>query len=473
MSQKNNDIIYTAADIEKYHKGLLSAKEMHALEKAALEDPFLSDALEGYATASVNMNEDIAELKNRLANRTEENKLVSVIAQRKSSFEWWKIAAMILLVAGAGLIIYQFSFNNKSTDIAHNSPVKADKPETKDSDKITSPALLDTNINSKYIMPDQPQDSRTKTEITRINPDTATKEPIGEKDTKLKSITNDTEVSANAPTVSGTPANANAERTKEESLDDGIIRQKKINEARQEEPKARKQNDEVVLKASRPEQKRIISAPNQARENNDKTQQNRTFNQTNVFHGRVTDAHNNALPFSNITNMQDTIGTYSDARGYFTLTSTDSVLNVQVSSLGFEPNHVQLLNNVSNNKVLLQEDRSSLSEIMISNKKANSNRSRNANMVLEEPEPADGWSNYDIYLANNLKVPETFKGKQTGTGGEVELSFEVNKNGEPFNITVKRSLCETCDKEAIRLIKEGPKWKRKAKKGRASVTVPF
>ena len=93
-------------------------------------------------------------------------------------------------------------------------------------------------------------------------------------------------------------------------------------------------------------------------------------------------------------------------------------------------------------------------------------------MVLEEPEPVDGWSNYDMYLVNNLKVPESLRSKQSGAG-EVELSFEVDKNGGPVNITVKKSLCESCDKEAIRLIKEGPKWKRKARKGRTTVTISF
>ena len=34
-------------------------------------------------------------------------------------------------------------------------------------------------------------------------------------------------------------------------------------------------------------------------------------------------------------------------------------------------------------------------------------------------------------------------------------------------------LSESELKEAIRLIKEGPKWKRSAKKGRTTVTVPF
>ena len=48
MSESPGHKIYSAADIERYYNGLMSASERHALEKAALEDPFLSDAFEGY-----------------------------------------------------------------------------------------------------------------------------------------------------------------------------------------------------------------------------------------------------------------------------------------------------------------------------------------------------------------------------------------------------------------------------------------
>jgi TonB family protein len=74
-------------------------------------------------------------------------------------------------------------------------------------------------------------------------------------------------------------------------------------------------------------------------------------------------------------------------------------------------------------------------------------------------------------------VPEELKSKQNGAGSgvsSVQVSFEVDKNGDPTNIKVEKSLCSTCDKEAIRLIKDGPKWKRNAnKKGRTTVTINF
>ena len=195
------------------------------------------------------------------------------------------------------------------------------------------------------------------------------------------------------------------------------------------------------------------AAENQMKDNNN-------LARTNVFRGQVVDADNNVIPFANITNTADNIGTYTDAKGNFALTSPDSVLNVQVRSLGYENNVSQLNNQRPTNQVVMQEDRS-LAEVVVSQKKVNSTRSRTSTMVLEEPEPVDGWTNYDAYLVNNLNVPDNYKSRQT-QGGSVTLSFEVNGKGEPVNITVTRSLCESCDKEAIRLVKEGPKWKRKS-----------
>ena len=99
-------------------------------------------------------------------------------------------------------------------------------------------------------------------------------------------------------------------------------------------------------------------------------------------------------------------------------------------------------------------------------------RSRYVEITAEEPEPIDGWYNYDIYIANNLQVPDDFKIKRNASA-EVEVSFEVNSYGEPVNIRVEKSLCESCDREAVRLIKEGPRFKPNTGEKRTVVAVPF
>lgn len=107
-------------------------------------------------------------------------------------------------------------------------------------------------------------------------------------------------------------------------------------------------------------------------------------------------------------------------------------------------------------------------------KKINADKRRSAPVSLTESEPMDGWDNYDTYIANNLDKPEEFNTKPSFSNGTVDVSFEVNKYGEPVNFKIEKSLCKKCDKEAIRLVKEGPKWRRNANKnGRTTVTINF
>jgi TonB family protein len=457
MANDPNIKTFTAADIEQYHKGLLSAKERHALEKAALEDPFLADALEGYATAGVNASADIEELKKRLAERVDERKVIPInTAAGRISFPWLRAAAMIVLIAGAGLLVYQFAFNNKSKNIAQAEPQKKEEIKSADSGNITSPE----------ISPENKAVTTTTGQTQKNNPlhGIGLKQATGNGAPKLDSVTyNLTTVDKKQAVPTTLPLTATGEKNKQETMDDS----KSNKDIAKEEVKLsdnEKRRDSTVLS----QQNGVFyksSAPVAA----NRKQEERY---SNIFRGRITDVNNNPVPFANVTNTKDNVGTYSDARGYFNLTSPDSLLNVQVRSIGFESNNTQLKNNISSNLVVMQDDRNSLSEVVISNKKPNAAaRSRESNIKLEEPEPADGWDNYDTYLVNNLKMPDEIKTKKGS--GDVEVSFEVDKNGEPINIKVERSLCSKCDEEAIRLIKEGPKWKRKAKNGRAKVTVPF
>ena len=65
---------YSAEDIQKYLQGKLNAAEMHALEKMALDDPFLAEAIEGYRDNVVNLSSDMDILRSRLHERTEVKK---------------------------------------------------------------------------------------------------------------------------------------------------------------------------------------------------------------------------------------------------------------------------------------------------------------------------------------------------------------------------------------------------------------
>jgi|CXWL01.1.fsa_nt_gi TonB family protein len=485
MATDNNIKHFTATDIEKYHKGLLSNKEMHDLEKAAMDDSFLADALEGYAVAGANAGDDITELKERLAQKIAGAKIISISTAPRNSFRVLRAAVLVAFVAGASLLIYQFGFNKKSGEIAEAKTTKKEDWKLTDTAKVTAtnPAVTtSTPVSEIKTGNSKPGPSSNETVVITTekgtNPGGSTNNNVaGEKTIVTGKVTTDdltfNKASEVQPAVTA-PAKVVDEKKDSYKVTDKITEKKEL--AREEADKKNKlkangqkaDNDGVKDQAIQ-QNNRNVAASRKADE------QNYSRNQAaNVFRGRVTDADNNGVPFANVTNVQDNnAGTYTDARGNFNLTYPDSVLTVQVRSVGFENANVQLRNNVANNQVIMQDDRKNLSEVVVSNQKPDAaNRNRDANMKLEQPEPADGWDNYGTYIANNLEIPEDLKNKQTSSG-EVQVSFEVDKNGEPVNIRVEKSLCGKCDKEAIRLVKEGPKWNRKAKKGRTTVTITF
>jgi hypothetical protein len=394
-----------------------------------------------------------------------------------------RAAILVAFVAGASTLIYQFGFNKKNTEIAQAEPTKTNDNKIIDTAKVSSNT---TGTVTSTVSEPTSANSKTKS-VTReltvpntekdIDPGGDAKNGIvGETIvvTDKKSID---DVVSNKP-IQPAPSVAPAAPVKvaDEKADTYKVTEKRELARKEANNKLKKNSpgtdkDGVKDQSIQQENNRAATASRQAED-----QKSRNQNQaTNIFRGRVTDGENNGIPFANVTNIQDnTAGTYTDANGYFNLTYPDSVLGVQVKSIGFENNNVQLRNAVSNNLVILQGDKRSLSEVVVTKQKPNvTTTNRDVNVKSEEPEPADGWDNYGTYLSNNLEVPVDLKTKEAGSS-EVLVSFDVNKNGTPINIKIEKSLCSTCDKEAIRLVKEGPKWKRSAtKKGRAKITIAF
>ena len=500
MANDNNIKKFTAADIEKYHNGQLSAKEMHDLEKAALDDPFLADALEGYSAQGVNFSADIAALKKRLADKTGQAKVIPLPAGGRSSFSWLRAAVLIVLIGGVGVLAYQFLFKtgeNQITQLSKREKANAQDTVNRSSqiiNKDSSPEYKTGTLNDKLtpdpkvgdqkgIHRDANENNKEVKDSLAINSGIAgTQVPsapvkAAEDDKVIKSLRNDNAWDRSA-----------AEKNKAlafKKTDDPV---KQRNEVADSKTDGALKGETRNVTAYKPVFKdsagvadgynyysKAIEPKSSANGIAANKRNESLYRTTNIFRGRVTDASNNALPFANITNRQDNVGTYSDVQGNFAMVSTDTVLNVQVRSLGFENNNVQLRGRTGNNLITMQEDRS-LNASVLDTAKRNISRARNTTMTLEEPEPEDGWHAYSSYVLNNLNIPATFDMKKSGETADntVEVSFEVNKNGEPINIKIEKSLCDRCDIEAIRLIKDGPKWKRKAKKGkRTTITVPF
>ena len=94
-------------------------------------------------------------------------------------------------------------------------------------------------------------------------------------------------------------------------------------------------------------------------------------------------------------------------------------------------------------------------------------------IVEEMPSYPDGDVKLMEYIAQNINYPQ--EALESGIQGRVFVSFVVEPNGSITNEKVLRGIGYGCDEEALRVVKEMPKWtpgKRKGKPVRVAVTIP-
>jgi TonB family protein len=82
--------------------------------------------------------------------------------------------------------------------------------------------------------------------------------------------------------------------------------------------------------------------------------------------------------------------------------------------------------------------------------------------VNAEPQPLGGSSLFKNYVDSNTKYPEGIKSTRKEF---VKIRFKVTKSGEPTAFFIERSPSDLFSQEAIRVIRNGPKWSPEIKDG--------
>nr|WP_294905962.1 carboxypeptidase-like regulatory domain-containing protein [uncultured Lacibacter sp.] len=431
-------INYNAHDIERYLNRQMNAAEMHAFERAMMDDPMLADAVDGYRLVydERNLQADLAELKTKLNPDKENGKVVAGFFR-----PWMSMAAVAIILLTAAVLFYRYQNETTTQPIATLDQKQTTPPEIKET-------VVDSNtvaVNDQKTIPSKP--SPEKPGIITPPVKEEKNKPVINNDVAVVD-TKDKEPAAAIAAAPPPPVVASAETADHE---------------------AEKKQAELQKKS---EAKLFYNNTAKAKAPPAKTRLNR-------FSGIVLDEQNNPLPFANVTEVNSRVGTYADAKGNFTLVAEDTVLNIETRSVGYTTSNVLLRNN-QQQKIVLKD------EAIIAGAPSRNDfqeRYRNRTSAIKgevtemETEPVDGWNKYSTYVLNNLRLPEADERrrfKETEALQEVELSFDVNPDGSIANIKVERSTCTSCNTEAIRVVKEGPKWKSKSgKKERARFTVQF
>jgi hypothetical protein len=126
---------YNAQDIFRYHSGKMSSDEQHALEKAALDDPFLFDAMEGFAS-NPDAETCIPELNKRLLQRIHKDQRNPLFIRFRTPLS---IAASLLFILLAGYFFLQPDDNGspENNTLADNKPTQQE-PVSTDSEIVSN-----------------------------------------------------------------------------------------------------------------------------------------------------------------------------------------------------------------------------------------------------------------------------------------------------------------------------------------------
>ena len=448
MKGEKNNIKYSAEDIRKYLDGLLSDPEMQALEKAALNDPFLADAIEGMEESRnhpVSFESGLAELQKTLAQRVRQK-------NRKSGlillFSKWQIAASVLFILVVAALTLTY-INNKNRRIEIAKSIKKDSGTEKAG---SLPLKKETDTTGAVAIRSLPQNPLADSAVMAFNGSASTEKKSRQK--KILSLNRDTfnKKPEELPTVnlSKTSSVANAEPAEATSIAKNADRI-----SASPEPVEKQLNGKVSgLEISK--FKNLLE---------------------NYIKGVVTDDKGKPIPFAAVSIEGLKKGTTTDTHGFFKLylKNADTTRKVEINTVGYETISVKLKPDSSfTNRIQMQAASTALNEVVVNGysikKRRNNSSSFSKTEGNQNAEKAIGCEKFFNYVNTNKKI---LTADSLLKGDEI-ISFVVNKKSELSSFKIEKSISQSHDAVIIRLIKAGPALKiLKGRKQRLRITISF
>jgi hypothetical protein len=399
--------------IRQYLEGRLDEKSMHELEKRALDDPFLAEAIEGYAGFELPSGPPLSILQRQLEERVARNEQDKQIFH----FNWQRVsvaAAAGLMFITAGILFWfkgnqadkQLASQPKQVEVAltypDSSQTNADPARNKTLEPRTQPESRNAAPASVTLTdpPASPEAARRPARYSRIAAAGA----------KTADLVVDTTAVADVP---GAPAGEVATVSLSAAAD-AENRQKAV---------ARTLTDAARRKEAIPI----------------------------TVSGKVTDRRGQALPGVIITARDGALKTNTDAAGNYSI-SVNEGDTLRLDYIGFESK--ELLAGTKRVDVSLAEASNALSEVAVTVGAGTG----------KEAMPVSGWKKFNEYL------------KQATAGvngtGKVKLRFTLDTNGTPVGIVVEKGVDSVIDRKAIEILEAGPKW-HPGTKSEITTTIKF
>lgn len=424
-------------DIDKYLKGELTPSEMHALEKKALQDPFLEEALEGARQITPDLlEEDLKSLQASLRAR--------VLKKEGKVIPFWvwpaRIAAGLSLIAVATILVINLTKDQRSEDLV----VKEETTSSVEKDKQQESVVADSIEESK-------EEAENKGPLTNAKPDAPKSKSVAplqaeqqKEDGRDTPAASETLAETTSQPQAVTPA-----KTEEVLPTIESIAEDKIAQAEPETTERSKKSAPGVSRFSDRDDRKEAARASGLLQSKDKEVNSR------VIKGQVKSEDGAGLPGVNVMIKGTNIGTVTDASGNYQISLDQQNTSLAFSFIGFMSTEVEA-GQKDQVDVQLNEDVSQLSEVVVVGYGAETKSDDDLSSNLEFAAPAGGRKAFKQYLEKNLHYPE--QALENKVEGKVTIQFSVESSGQLSDFKVIRGIGNGCDEEVIRLIKQGPTW---------------
>lgn len=398
MSNKNADIL----QVEKYLAGELDALAMHELERRALADPFLYDALEGHGKAGMT-NANMEELNLRLQQRIASAKV------RRLNFNVIAMAAsiVVILTLGGIWIVNKTTPEKTSFTLADKTSVTqsplADKPEI----LFNKDSLL--ALNKPVTTFNRPQSHRSLSKPTEL-----TEPSLARMNNAPLAFSIETDEGNHAPA----PAIDNRDSV---PLDEMLVMGM---------AKAKKEDMQAVNKSITGRLAGVAS---------------RQSVKDNVISGKVVNGQDGTpLPGVSVNIEGTNKIAQTDAQGVFKIPADSTATDVKLNYVGFNSKSAKMTPGASLSVIVMEPVNSSLNEVVVVGYGASKKRKVSA-------QPRDGWKLYQQYLNDNAVSPD-------GKEATVRVSFSVSPDGSLNGLETNAGKNNELQQKAIEFIENGPDW---------------
>lgn len=479
------------SQIKKYLNGELDARAMHELERRALDDPFLMDALEGYEHAQSDQQANLDELSERLQKRTDK-KVIRMIPWGPMS-----IAASVLILLGAGILfLTKKSAQPVKQDIAlferPNAPAEKSlavpqagatgNNTAKDSTGVGNIASNDKKLTGRAYYKSSADNSVANKDIaeppalaeTQFSSPKFAGAPVKKKDTSYSvneysmgynakqpdtfnnKITYKRAAPANTDQIIPSRVNGvtiNTPQGRDKAREDEAKRLLGVNEDHTDVLKQNLSVNKARQTDTGDLDEKVIGSQTSKISRNGQAspgliaQGSQPITQSNDGSGRTISGHikskDDGQPIigATVKVVGKPFGVVSDVNGKYILKNVPDNASLIVSYIGYNAMKTKVTQ-ADTLDVALFPNNASLSEVVVTSKEP---------VVYEIAQPTQGWVAFKKYVDEKAVSPDSKTGK-------VHLSFTIGANGDVSNIQVTKSLSKDADQKAIDIVKSNGNW---------------